>query len=978
MPASSTASKPPSLPSLSSSNIAHSYSVRTHGFIAPSNTRAVVTAPPWAQDEPPSPTDQPDEIDRIGRRSTINTRPSCLASSSRSSFEGLPRKSDNRSRWWTFVRPHERSGKHDWRGTDTTDHNRPLVDDRQSQHLANSRERQSDESPAPRSTVPSPALAGPPRSKPLGRGSPQRGRNESQDENRGHYAHMGEKQDAESGEKSTLGRSRKNRFRTFILSNIYVPLLFRFTNITFTTSALAVAIRIRLWEADYDVMGAVGSSPTLVIIFAPLTLVHVMVAIYVEYFSRPLGLWPTSGKLAHTLLEVCFICAWSAALSLCFDNYFTSPIPCAPASSTAWYSQLTRPPLNSAEAGEIGGTICDSQLALICLVMVGLIMYCTNLVIIMTRIIDRPPDLASTAIRTPTLVKCAGQGRVPQRLITSDYALGTCLLLVVVLLWTSSNFVTQVDTPQLSIIRPSTTDDSSVYVYWWLPEALHDNVSEHGFLHSVPLAVLFAEVTWGHLVSPEEYQRKIFLGEQEPLTTQSSREVDHRFTPEETAKLAAYFCFLWFAANWMLNAALAYTSVASATVLSSMSGIFTLAVGRIFRVETVTLIKIGAVLASFGGVVLVSLSDSSSSSVPKPTDDAPSVNLVAILGDILALFSALFYAMYLIFLKVQIKDESRIDMQLFFGYVGLLNILLCWPVGLLLHWLRVESLEFPDTKETVLAILSNMFITLLSDYIYVIAMLKTTPLVVTVGLSLTIPLAVVGDYFLGKPATLQVLLVRRNPEAWYFKISESFAIYAHSTWERRARIGAHQPSAKLSKRRFAVQEDAVETVEIGAADSVEVSGHNILESLNAAPAIVSKKEKQQLKHEAFIDRIKSSTAPYSKTQRRRFNRKQREQLGGGLGSIEAVISALEEKEISPPAEAQSSATSQQRPQARARAELIGEGKGVPLTKAQRKHVLEMERLRHPLILKNPQYASNPFQTIRTHVQNTLEKRIPSV
>lgn len=51
-----------------------------------------------------------------------------------------------------------------------------------------------------------------------------------------------------------------------------------------------------------------------------------------------------------------------------------------------------------------------------------------------------------------------------------------------------------------------------------------------------------------------------------------------------------------------------------------------------------------------------------------------------------------------------------------------------------------------------------MFITVLSDYIYVIAMLKTTPLVVTVGLSLTIPFAVVGDYFLGKIATFQVLI----------------------------------------------------------------------------------------------------------------------------------------------------------------------------------------------------------------------------
>ena len=51
-----------------------------------------------------------------------------------------------------------------------------------------------------------------------------------------------------------------------------------------------------------------------------------------------------------------------------------------------------------------------------------------------------------------------------------------------------------------------------------------------------------------------------------------------------------------------------------------------------------------------------------------------------------------------------------------------------------------------------------MAITLSSDYIYVIAMLKTTPLVVTVGLSLTMPLAVIGDFFRGRPSKLQVVL----------------------------------------------------------------------------------------------------------------------------------------------------------------------------------------------------------------------------
>lgn len=51
-----------------------------------------------------------------------------------------------------------------------------------------------------------------------------------------------------------------------------------------------------------------------------------------------------------------------------------------------------------------------------------------------------------------------------------------------------------------------------------------------------------------------------------------------------------------------------------------------------------------------------------------------------------------------------------------------------------------------------------MAITLSSDFIYVLAMLKTTPLVVTIGLSLTIPLAVLGDFVLGRPATGQVLI----------------------------------------------------------------------------------------------------------------------------------------------------------------------------------------------------------------------------
>ncbi|KAF8844027.1 hypothetical protein BDN67DRAFT_1000544 [Paxillus ammoniavirescens] len=396
----STVSKQPSLPSLSASSITQSHSVRSNVFTVPSS-RAVVTAPPWAQDEPPSPTDQPEESDRPGQRSILDNRPSDLASASRSSFGGLTGGTDSHPPWWTFARPREGTSKHDPKGAGPSDHQWPLTGSRRPHNdpILIQREKQfADESPRFQVAIPTPSPFTLPQCNTDGKA-----RDDYEVGDRGQYAYIGEGQHVESEvESSSLGRSRKNRFRAFILSNIYVPLLFRFINITFTTSALAVAIRIRLTELHYNVMGVVGSSPTLVIIFAPLTLVHVMVAIYLEYFSRPLGLWRTSGKLAHTLLEVCCICAWSAALSLCFDNYFTSLIPCASPKSTAWYSQLPRPQLNLPnldDASGIGTTICDDQLVLICLVMVGLIMYCINLVISLFRIFEKVKYHAGTRRR---------------------------------------------------------------------------------------------------------------------------------------------------------------------------------------------------------------------------------------------------------------------------------------------------------------------------------------------------------------------------------------------------------------------------------------------------------------------------------------------------------------------------------------------------------------------------------------------------
>lgn len=326
------------------------------------------------------------------------------------------------------------------------------------------------------------------------------------------------------------------------------------------------------------------------------------------------------------------------------------------------------------------------------------------------------------------------------KLSKRDYAIGISLLLVVVFLWTSSNFVTQ-DLFVNGYPKPFlvTYLNTSAFTLYLVPVLIRQLIRKPWPSNSVH-----------HNQQHESYQ---------PLATDIDSPTPDLLDPPslppltmlETAKLAFTFCFLWFIANYCVNASLDYTSVASATILSSMSGFFTLAVGRLFRVEILTTMKIAAVLTSFVGVVLVSLSDMSEANINAITGPKPA------LGDFLALVSALFYALYVILLKVRIGSESRIDMQLFFGFVGLFNVLSCWPLGIMLHWSGIEPFELPTNRKEVIAIFINMFITLSSDFIYVLAMLKTTPLVVTVGLSLTIPLAVIGDFILNRPSRIQVI-----------------------------------------------------------------------------------------------------------------------------------------------------------------------------------------------------------------------------
>ncbi|KAI1945145.1 hypothetical protein LOZ53_001225 [Ophidiomyces ophidiicola] len=218
-----------------------------------------------------------------------------------------------------------------------------------------------------------------------------------------------------------------------------------------------------------------------------------------------------------------------------------------------------------------------------------------------------------------------------------------------------------------------------------------------------------------------------------------------------TSRLSLEFCLLWFFANYFAIACLENTTLGSATILTSTSvvlGVWTLVFGALLGVEKFTTRKLLGVVASLIGIVIISRVDLSGSS-DKNRGSFPHKSPTELaVGNAMAALSAILYGVYTTVMKKQAGDENRISMPLFFGLVGLWNTILMWPGFLILHFTGLETFEWPDKGLIWSIILVNAATSLISDICWAYAMLLTTPLVVTVGLSMTIPLSLVAQIFI--------------------------------------------------------------------------------------------------------------------------------------------------------------------------------------------------------------------------------------
>lgn len=185
-----------------------------------------------------------------------------------------------------------------------------------------------------------------------------------------------------------------------------------------------MTIRSNLDKLGYP--GVVGPSTTLIISYASFTMVHVLTAIYREYFGRPIGLWGLRSKMLWVCLDLLFVALWSSAATLAINDYIDTPLDCTPL--TPWWTpgydyygsdttatvtatatdamiraglyNVDTPVSDAVKASRQARDVCDRQIACIAIALLALLLYCGNMVLSLFRIFETVRRTAGSGSRS--------------------------------------------------------------------------------------------------------------------------------------------------------------------------------------------------------------------------------------------------------------------------------------------------------------------------------------------------------------------------------------------------------------------------------------------------------------------------------------------------------------------------------------------------------------------------------------------------
>ncbi|KAL4161141.1 hypothetical protein PRNP1_001696 [Phytophthora ramorum] len=258
-------------------------------------------------------------------------------------------------------------------------------------------------------------------------------------------------------------------------------------------------------------------------------------------------------------------------------------------------------------------------------------------------------------------------------------------------------------------------------------------------------------------------------------------------TPHDKATLrrtmvaAAVVAPLWFVANFTYNESLNLTSVTSSTILSATSSVFTLILAVWILKERFTWLKaLGVALCMAGNCV--TLANDSSGGISE-----------GFWGDVCALIGAIMYGVYTTAIRKYLPDDAGMSVSLFFGFVGVFSLVVLAIFCIIFNYTGVESLRNLTWEIVGLLFVQGLLNNVLADYLWAVSIMYTSTTTATIGLSLTVPMAILSDWIVNDISPNYVTLISS------VLVLGGFVVLAVTTRKEQLSAGAEQESSNSAE-----------------------------------------------------------------------------------------------------------------------------------------------------------------------------------
>jgi len=215
------------------------------------------------------------------------------------------------------------------------------------------------------------------------------------------------------------------------------------------------------------------------------------------------------------------------------------------------------------------------------------------------------------------------------------------------------------------------------------------------------------------------------------------------------AGLATTVGFLWTASAWVFNLSLLHTSVATNTVLSSTSSIFTFVFALLICKDDFRCRSFVSAMMCFVGCAIVASRSPATAATGAVTNTD--------FGDALAVLSTAMFALSSVLLRRYAPQDM--DMTAYMGVTGLLAFAASPAILVVAHMAGWETFSPPPPKVLLAMMLNAAVGSAFANYLYNSSLLLVSPLVANTCLSLSIPISAYTD---------QVILGQhRFATSWY-------------------------------------------------------------------------------------------------------------------------------------------------------------------------------------------------------------------